>query len=93
MFLLKPKALLLATTDNQAARSLLGIAGTMALGGNAPRGDRMTTGGLVLAFATTMRMVDRVHDRTANARADALPAITTSFTDLDVAVLLSLIHI
>ena len=59
----------------------------MALGGNAPRGDRMTTGGLVLALATTMRMVDRVHDRTANARADALPAITTSFTDLDVAVL------
>ena len=48
----------------------------MALGGNAPRGDRMTTGGLVLALATTMRMVDRIHDRTANAWADALPAVT-----------------
>ena len=34
-----------------------------------------------------MRMVDRIHDRTANAWADALPAVTTSFTDLDVAVL------
>ncbi len=34
-----------------------------------------------------MRMVDRVHDGTANARADALPAVTAGLADLDVAVL------
>ena len=47
----------------------------------------MTTRRLVLAFATTMRMVDRVHYSTANAGADALPAVTASLADLDVAVL------
>ena len=31
-----------------------------------------------------MRVVDRVHDGTADGRADALPAVTASFTDLDV---------
>ena len=47
----------------------------------------MTSRRLVLAFATTVRVVDRVHNRTADGRADALPAVTASLADLDVGVL------
>ena len=47
----------------------------------------MTTRGLVLALATAVGMVDRVHDGTANSRTDALPAVTASLADLDVGML------
>ena len=59
----------------------------MALRGNAPRGDRVTTGGLVLALAAAVRVVDRVHDGAANARTDALPAVAAGLADLDVGML------
>ncbi len=32
------------------------------------------------AFATTVRVINRVHDRTTDCRTDALPAHTTCFT-------------
>ena len=47
----------------------------------------MATCGLVLALATTMGMVDRVHNGTADGRTNALPAVTTGLTDLDVGML------
>ena len=47
----------------------------------------MTSRRLVLAFATTVRVVDRVHNRTTDGRADALPAVTASLADLDVGML------
>ena len=59
----------------------------MALRGNAPRGDRVTTSGLVLALAAAVRVVDRVHDGTADAGADALPAVTACLTPVDVGLL------
>ena len=40
-----------------------------------------------LAFTTTVRVIDRVHDHTANGRTNTAPAHRTSFTDLAQAVL------
>ena len=59
----------------------------MALRGNAPRGDRVTTSGLVLALAAAVRVVDRVHNRTADRGANAHPALAAGLADLDVGVL------
>ena len=59
----------------------------MALRGNAPRGDRVTTSGLVLALAAAVRMVDRVHNRTADRGTNAHPALAAGLADLDVGVL------
>ena len=39
---------------------------------------------MVLALATTMWVVDRVHDRTTDRRTNALPAAAASFTNGDV---------
>ena len=47
----------------------------------------MTTGGLVLAFAAAVGVVHRVHDGTADAGTNALPAVTAGLADLDVAML------
>ena len=47
----------------------------------------MTTSGLVLALAAAVRVVDRVHDGTADAGADALPAVASGLADLDVGML------
>src|SRR5690606_1875022 len=52
----------------------------------APRRDRVTsTRGL--ALTTTVRVVDRVHDDTANGWANALPAHAASLTPVDVRLL------
>ena len=76
-----------ATTDDETARGLLLAAGAMALGRHAPGGDRVTTSGLVLALAAAVRMVDRVHNRTADRGANAHPALAAGLADLDVGVL------
>src|SRR4249919_2201114 len=73
-----------ATTDD------LGVAGlalaTGAALGLAPRADRVaTTGGL--ALATTMGVVDGVHDDTADGRALALPAHAAGLAPVDVGLL------
>ncbi|AIY01718.1 hypothetical protein ART_2119 [Arthrobacter sp. PAMC 25486] len=73
-----------AATNNQLVALFVGTAGTaFAL---TVRVDRVTsTGGL--AFTTTMRVIDRVHDNTADGRAYALPAHTASLTPVDVGLL------
>src|SRR5262245_12045997 len=59
------------------------LAGLLALGGEAPGGDRMAAaGGAPLAAA--MRMVDRVHGDAAIVRTPAHPALATSLADRDV---------
>ena len=47
----------------------------------------MTTRSLVLALATAMGMVDRVHNGTANGRTNAEPTVTAGLADLDVGML------
>src|SRR5215510_3751214 len=59
------------------------LAGLLALGGEAPGGDRMAAaGGTPLAAA--MRMVDRVHGDAAVVRAAAHPALAAGLADRDV---------
>src|SRR5690606_34057405 len=58
----------------------------LALGLLAPWRHRMTACG-GLAFTTTVRVVDRVHDDTTNGRADTAPTHCTGFTNLAQAVL------
>src|ERR1035437_2818540 len=79
--LLRP--LLLAATDDHAAAGLLLVASTVALGGNAPRGDRVAAGGLVLALAAAVRVVDRVHRGTTDGRADTGPPVAAGLADRD----------
>src|SRR5215210_1409572 len=71
----------LAATDD------LGVAG-LALArtalGLAPGGHRVTSTGR-LALTTTMRVVHRVHDDTADGRALALPAHAAGLAPVDVA--------
>ena len=59
------------------------LARAAALGGHARRADRMAAT-LGAAFTTTVRMVDRVHRRAADVRANALPAIAAGLADDDV---------
>src|SRR5215207_7637378 len=61
-------------------RGDLVLAGLLALGGEAPRGDRMTPA-RGAAFAAAMRMVDRVHGDAAVMRAAAEPALAPGLTD------------
>src|SRR5512146_1886583 len=68
-----------ATAHDHAASPLVATC-TEALGRNTPWADRMTAC-RSLAFATTVRVVDRVHGHTAHCRADAAPAIRTSLAD------------
>src|SRR5215210_6589522 len=71
-----------AAGNDEFGRGLV-LAGLLALGGEAPRGDRMTaTRGASLA--TTMRMVDRVHGDAAIVRATAHPTRAASLADRDV---------
>src|SRR5690606_26022921 len=47
-----------------------------------PRGDRMRITLAGLGFTTTVRVIHRVHGRTADGRLDAAPALGTSFAQL-----------
>jgi hypothetical protein len=76
----------LATTDDHVVRSLLRVTRLVALRRLAPRRHRRTAGGVVLALAAAMRVIDRVHDRTTNGRTDATPALAASLADNDVGV-------
>jgi hypothetical protein len=79
-------ALLASTTatNDELVAGLAGAAGAAL--GLAPRGDRVaTTGGL--ALTTTVRVVDGVHDDTADGRALALPAVPAGLADVDDVVL------
>src|SRR5690554_1394320 len=73
------KSLTFPTTHDELSRALV-LAGLVTLRGHAPRRYRMTaTGGT--PFTTTMRVVDRVHGRTANRRTDTPPSISAGFTE------------
>ena len=75
-------ALLRATTSHDHVVGIaVRVAGAAFL--LAPRRDRVTTTG-GLALATTVRVVDRVHNHTTHGRAPALPAHTTSLAPTDV---------
>src|ERR1700761_1376166 len=68
-----PGLLLVPATDDHPVRNLV-VARLVALGALAPGGDRVTaTRGA--AFATAVRVIDRVHHDAADMRADALPAV------------------
>src|SRR4051812_44069788 len=61
------------------------LAGTMTLGRLAPRGDRMTTARST-AFATAVRMVDRVLGDAAGKRTITEPAVATGLGQILVGV-------
>src|SRR5262249_21757409 len=63
------------------------VASTVTLGQVAPRVDRMAAFA-GLAFAATVRVVDRVHHHAADGRADAHVALDTGLAQLAQAVLL-----
>src|SRR5690606_22433764 len=58
------------------------VAGLQTLGLLTPRRDRVRVTLSGLAFTTTVRVIDRVHDDTANGRADALPTLSAGFAVL-----------
>src|ERR1700679_395659 len=66
-----------ATTNNQLVRWLRQACTTFRL---TPRRDRVTSTGR-LAFATTERVVDRVHGDTTRLGADAFPAVASGLAD------------
>src|SRR6185369_14749697 len=74
-----PLTLMTALNDH-AVRALV-AAGAVALGGLTPRVNRHTAFASA-AFATTVRVIDRVHGDTTNRRADTTPTLGTGFTDL-----------
>src|SRR4051794_30302325 len=80
---------LLPTLAGLAATDDLGVGGLALAGaalGLAPRRDGVaTTGGL--ALATTVRVVDGVHDHTADGRALALPTHAAGLAPVDVGLL------
>src|SRR5215475_7638194 len=59
------------------------LAGLLALGWEAPGGDRMTAAGGA-PFAAAMRMVDRVHGDAAIMRTTAHPTLAAGLADRDV---------
>src|SRR5690606_14161144 len=77
--------LLLATTHDEVLGALV-VTSLVALGRRTPRRNRVTATGST-AFATAVRVIDRVHHHTANGRADAQPALGAGLADLAQAVL------
>src|SRR3972149_6214439 len=65
--------LFLVTAIDDHAASAFVLARAVALGKRAPGADRVSAGG-GLAFATAVRMIDRVHGHAAHRRTHATPA-------------------
>src|SRR5689334_15787939 len=76
LLLLLPRV---AAGDDELGGDLV-FAGLLALGGEAPRGNRVTAAGGT-AFAAAVRMVDRVHGDAAVMRAAAHPALASGLAD------------
>src|SRR5690606_953208 len=70
-----------AVAHDELLRPLV-LAGLVALGRHAPRGDRMRVALAGLGLATAVRMVDRVHGRAADGRLDAQPALGAGLAQL-----------
>ena len=82
---LYPLAFVTALHDH-GTRALV-AASTVALGLGAPRTDRMHTS-RSLTFAATVRVINRIHDHTADGRTDTTPTVCTGLADRAQAVLL-----
>ena len=69
----------ITTADNHIIRTFI-VAGTITFSRCTPRANRFTcfTG---TTFATTMRVVNRIHNDTSYCRTDATPTISTCFAD------------
>jgi hypothetical protein len=76
----------LLTALHDHAVGALVLTRLVALGRRAPRADRIARLAGA-AFATTMRVVDRVHRHTAHGRTDTAPALRTGLADLAQAML------
>mmetsp|Transcript_22421 Transcript_22421/g.36118 ORF Transcript_22421/g.36118 Transcript_22421/m.36118 type:complete len:392 (-) Transcript_22421:134-1309(-) len=76
---LAPFLLGVTRADDQLLRRFVLVAGPGAFCGLAPRGNRVTTT-RGPTFTTTVGVVDRVHDDTANTWADALVTHAAGFT-------------
>src|SRR4051812_10346343 len=74
-----PRALRVATTNDHVVRAFV-LASLVALGEHAPRADRMPAR-RGSAFATAVRMVDRVHRDSANRRTHTAPAHASGLAD------------
>src|SRR5574340_1404652 len=72
--------LLAAADDHPVGRIVLGTR-AVALCGHAPRRHRVTSGGLVLALATAVRVVDRVHRGTTHSRTHAEVPVAAGLAD------------
>src|SRR5690606_4521423 len=70
-----------AVAHDELLRALV-MAGLVALGRHAPRGDRMRVALAGLGLATAVRVVDRVHGRAADGRLDAAPALGACLAQL-----------
>src|SRR5690606_13553286 len=70
-----------AVAHDELLRPLV-LAGLVALGRHAPRGDRMRVALAGLRLTTTVRVVDGVHGRTADGRLHAAPALGTGLAEL-----------
>src|SRR6188472_1069988 len=75
--------ILLAALHDEFGRLLLALAGLDAERGLAPRGLRMLHADRVLTFTTAVRVVHRVHDLAADARAEALMAHAAGLAETD----------
>src|SRR5258708_2618534 len=79
LLLLLPR---MAARNDELGGSLVGP-GLLALGGEAPRGHRMTAA-RAAAFAAAERMVDRIHRDAAIVRHASHPAVAARLADRDV---------
>src|SRR6516162_1578226 len=75
----------MAAEQNELVGRLV-VAGLLALGRLAPRGDRMAAA-RGAALTAAVRMVDRVHGDAAVVRAAAHPALAAGLADRDVHVI------
>ena len=73
--------------NDELVCSRLLVAGLVTHCGLTPRRNRGRTSDGGLAFTTAVRVVARVHDGTADCRADTHMTLLTCFTDLDILML------
>src|SRR5262249_16402074 len=70
----------IASADNHAGRAFV-VTRLLALGLPTPRRHRMRITLTGFAFATAVRVIDRIHHDAANGRANAEPAFRAGFTE------------
>ena len=83
----EPGLLGVSSLDDELVGSLLCASGLVTKSRLAPRGNRSGASNRGLTLTTTVRVVVRVHDRTAYCRANAEVTGSTSLTEVDQIVL------